>query len=66
MKKFLTAFLFAFIGLFLTACQNAKTENNTSNEYNDTLTLKVVTAQNYKHFNYKQDSIINGFDTDLV
>lgn len=66
MKKFLTAFLVAFIGLFLTACQNAKTENNTSNEANTTLTLKVGTAPNYKPFNYKQDSKLTGFDTDLV
>ncbi|HEB9316165.1 basic amino acid ABC transporter substrate-binding protein [Campylobacter coli] len=66
MKKFLTAFLVAFIGLFLTACQNAKTENNTSNEANATLTLKVGTAPNYKPFNYKQDSKLTGFDTDLV
>lgn len=66
MKKFLTAFLVAFIGLFLTACQNAKTENNTSNEANATFTLKVGTAPNYKPFNYKQDSKLTGFDTDLV
>ncbi|EGK7562503.1 basic amino acid ABC transporter substrate-binding protein [Campylobacter coli] len=66
MKKFLTAFLVAFIGLFLTACQNAKTENNTSNEANATLTLKVGTAPNYKPFNYKHDSKLTGFDTDLV
>ncbi|ECH3696475.1 basic amino acid ABC transporter substrate-binding protein [Campylobacter coli] len=66
MKKFLTAFLVAFIGLFLTACQNAKIENNTSNEANATLTLKVGTAPNYKPFNYKQDSKLTGFDTDLV
>ncbi|EIP4519620.1 basic amino acid ABC transporter substrate-binding protein [Campylobacter coli] len=66
MKKFLTAFLVAFIGLFLTACQNTKTENNTSNEANATLTLKVGTAPNYKPFNYKQDSKLTGFDTDLV
>ncbi|OOX90976.1 basic amino acid ABC transporter substrate-binding protein [Campylobacter coli] len=66
MKKFLTTFLVAFIGLFLTACQNAKTENNTSNEANVTLTLKVGTAPNYKPFNYKQDSKLTGFDTDLV
>ncbi|EAH8147970.1 basic amino acid ABC transporter substrate-binding protein [Campylobacter jejuni] len=66
MKKFLTAFLVAFIGLFLTACQNTKTENNTSNETNATLTLKVGTAPNYKPFNYKQDSKLTGFDTDLV
>ncbi|EKI8261990.1 basic amino acid ABC transporter substrate-binding protein [Campylobacter coli] len=66
MKKFLTAFLVAFTGLFLTACQNTKTENNTSNETNATLTLKVGTAPNYKPFNYKQDSKLTGFDTDLV
>lgn len=66
MKKFLIAFLVAFIGLFLTACQNTKTENNTSNEANATLTLKVGTAPNYKPFNYKQDSKLTGFDTDLV
>lgn len=66
MKKFLTAFLVAFIGLFLTACQNTKTENNTSNEANATLALKVGTAPNYKPFNYKQDSKLTGFDTDLV
>ncbi|EAH5483745.1 basic amino acid ABC transporter substrate-binding protein [Campylobacter coli] len=66
MKKFLTAFLVAFIGLFLTACQNTKTENNTRNEANATLTLKVGTAPNYKPFNYKQDSKLTGFDTDLV
>ncbi|EAH5834123.1 basic amino acid ABC transporter substrate-binding protein [Campylobacter coli] len=66
MKKFLTAFLVAFMGLFLTACQNTKTENNTSNETNATLTLKVGTAPNYKPFNYKQDSKLAGFDTDLV
>ncbi|EAH6426844.1 basic amino acid ABC transporter substrate-binding protein [Campylobacter coli] len=66
MKKFLTAFLVAFMGLFLTACQNTKTENNTSNETNATLTLKVGTAPNYKPFNYKQDSKLTGFDTDLV
>ncbi|EIA91915.1 basic amino acid ABC transporter substrate-binding protein [Campylobacter coli] len=66
MKKFLTAFLVAFMGLFLTACQNTKTENNTSDETNATLTLKVGTAPNYKPFNYKQDSKLTGFDTDLV
>ncbi len=66
MKKFLTAFLVAFMGLFLTACQNTKTENNTSNETNATLTLKVGTAPNYKPFNYKQDFKLTGFDTDLV
>lgn len=66
MKKFLTAFLVAFMGLFLTACQNTKTENNTSNETNATLTLKVGAAPNYKPFNYKQDSKLTGFDTDLV
>ncbi|EOH1941807.1 basic amino acid ABC transporter substrate-binding protein [Campylobacter coli] len=66
MKKFLTAFLVAFMGLFLTACQNTKTENNASNETNATLTLKVGTAPNYKPFNYKQDSKLTGFDTDLV
>ncbi len=66
MKKFLTAFLVAFTGLFLVACQNTKTENNTSNETNATLTLKVGTAPNYKPFNYKQDSKLTGFDTDLV
>ncbi|EOI0503990.1 basic amino acid ABC transporter substrate-binding protein [Campylobacter coli] len=66
MKKFLTTFLVAFIGLFLTACQNTKTENNTSNEANAALTLKVGTAPNYKPFNYKQDSKLTGFDTDLV
>ncbi|ELD5361886.1 basic amino acid ABC transporter substrate-binding protein [Campylobacter coli] len=66
MKKFLTAFLVAFMGLFLTACQNTKTENNTSNETNATLTLKLGTAPNYKPFNYKQDSKLTGFDTDLV
>lgn len=66
MKKFLTAFLVAFMGLFLTACQNTKTENNTSNETNATLTLKVGTAPNYKPFNYKQDSKLTGFDTDLI
>ncbi|EHV0844054.1 basic amino acid ABC transporter substrate-binding protein [Campylobacter coli] len=66
MKKFLTAFLVAFMGLFLTACQNTKTENNASNEANTTLTLKVGTAPNYKPFNYKQDSKLTGFDTDLV
>ncbi|MCH3853044.1 basic amino acid ABC transporter substrate-binding protein, partial [Campylobacter jejuni] len=44
MKKFLTAFLVAFTGLFLVACQNTKTENNASNEANTTLTLKVGTA----------------------
>ncbi|EGD3122715.1 basic amino acid ABC transporter substrate-binding protein [Campylobacter coli] len=54
------------MGLFLTACQNTKTENNTSNETNATLTLKVGTAPNYKPFNYKQDSKLTGFDTDLV
>ncbi|HEH5496801.1 TPA: basic amino acid ABC transporter substrate-binding protein [Campylobacter coli] len=66
MKKFLTAFLAAFTGLFLVACQNTKTENNASNEANTTLTLKVGTAPNYKPFNYKQDSKLTGFDTDLV
>ncbi|HED1008870.1 TPA: basic amino acid ABC transporter substrate-binding protein [Campylobacter coli] len=66
MKKFLTAFLVAFMGLFLTACQNTKTENNTSNETNATLTLKVGTAPNYKPFNFKQDSKLTGFDTDLI
>ncbi|MEL1164799.1 basic amino acid ABC transporter substrate-binding protein [Campylobacter coli] len=66
MKKFLTAFLVAFMGLFLTACQNTKTENNTSNETNATLTLKVGTAPNYKPFNYKENSKLTGFDTDLV
>ncbi|HEB7570856.1 TPA: basic amino acid ABC transporter substrate-binding protein [Campylobacter coli] len=66
MKKFLTAFLVAFTGLFLVACQNTKTENNASNEANTTLTLKVGTAPNYKPFNYKQDSKLTGFDTDLV
>ncbi|MFK0489573.1 basic amino acid ABC transporter substrate-binding protein [Campylobacter coli] len=66
MKKFLTAFLVAFAGLFLVACQNTKTENNASNEANTTLTLKVGTAPNYKPFNFKQDSKLTGFDTDLI
>ncbi|EPD5826078.1 basic amino acid ABC transporter substrate-binding protein [Campylobacter coli] len=66
MKKFLTAFLVAFTGLFLVACQNTKTENNASNEANTTLTLKVGTAPNYKPFNFKQDSKLTGFDTDLI
>ncbi|EAJ3162314.1 basic amino acid ABC transporter substrate-binding protein [Campylobacter coli] len=66
MKKFLTAFLVAFMGLFLVACQNTKTENNASNEANTTLTLKVGTAPNYKPFNFKQDSKLTGFDTDLI
>ncbi|EAI9709861.1 basic amino acid ABC transporter substrate-binding protein [Campylobacter coli] len=66
MKKFLTAFLVAFTGLFLVACQNTKTENNASNETNTTLTLKVGTAPNYKPFNFKQDSKLTGFDTDLI
>ncbi|MCE7255114.1 basic amino acid ABC transporter substrate-binding protein [Campylobacter coli] len=66
MKKFLTAFLVAFTGFFLVACQNTKTENNASNEANTTLTLKVETAPNYKPFNFKQDSKLTGFDTDLI
>ncbi|MPV77575.1 transporter substrate-binding domain-containing protein [Campylobacter hepaticus] len=47
--------------LFLNACSDIENSKSNSN-----IKLKVGTAPNYKPFNYKQDSKLTGFDTDLV
>ncbi|EIR9482043.1 transporter substrate-binding domain-containing protein [Campylobacter jejuni] len=61
MKKILSIALVALVGLFLGACSDSKNK-----ESNASVELKVGTAPNYKPFNYKQDSKLTGFDTDLV
>ncbi|MFQ6341634.1 basic amino acid ABC transporter substrate-binding protein [Campylobacter sp. VTCC 70190] len=57
MKKILSIVLLALVGLFLGACNNSSDAN---------VELKVGTSPNYKPFNYKEDSKLTGFDTDLV
>ncbi|HEC1878355.1 TPA: basic amino acid ABC transporter substrate-binding protein [Campylobacter jejuni] len=61
MKKIFNAVLVALIGLFLNACNDSKNK-----EANASVELKVGTAPNYKPFNYKENSKLTGFDTDLV
>ncbi|MBW1380212.1 basic amino acid ABC transporter substrate-binding protein, partial [Campylobacter jejuni] len=46
---------------FLSACNDSKNK-----ESNASVELKVGTAPNYKPFNYKENSKLTGFDTDLV
>ncbi|MBZ7951533.1 basic amino acid ABC transporter substrate-binding protein [Campylobacter sp. LH-2024] len=64
MKKIFIAFCIILMSLFFAACQKNKNDNQT--ESNTTLSLKVGTDPNYKPFNYKENSILTGFDTDLV
>lgn len=61
MKKILSIALVALVGLFLGACSDSKNK-----ESNASVELKVGTAPNYKPFNFKQDSKLTGFDTDLI
>ncbi|HDZ5373438.1 TPA: basic amino acid ABC transporter substrate-binding protein [Campylobacter jejuni] len=64
MKKILSialVALVALVGLFLDACSDSKNK-----ESNASVELKVGTAPNYKPFNFKQDSKLTGFDTDLI
>lgn len=61
MKKIFSVVLVALIGLFLGACNDSKNK-----ETNASVELKVGTAPNYKPFNYKENSKLTGFDTDLV
>lgn len=61
MKKILSIVLVALVGLFLGACNDSKNK-----ESNESVELKVGTAPNYKPFNYKENSKLTGFDTDLV
>ncbi|RQD69060.1 basic amino acid ABC transporter substrate-binding protein [Campylobacter hepaticus] len=61
MKKILNIVLLSLITLFLNACSDIENSKSNSN-----IKLKVGTAPNYKPFNYKQDSKLTGFDTDLV
>lgn len=61
MKKIFSVVLVALIGLFLNACNDSKNK-----ETNASVELKVGTAPNYKPFNYKENSKLTGFDTDLV
>ncbi|EQA8528322.1 transporter substrate-binding domain-containing protein [Campylobacter jejuni] len=67
MKKILSIALVALVGLvglvglFLGACSDSKNK-----ESNASVELKVGTAPNYKPFNYKENSKLTGFDTDLV
>ncbi|ECP7276177.1 transporter substrate-binding domain-containing protein [Campylobacter jejuni] len=61
MKKIFNVVLVALIGLFLNACNDSKNK-----ETNASVELKVGTAPNYKPFNYKENSKLTGFDTDLV
>ncbi|QOW64324.1 transporter substrate-binding domain-containing protein [Campylobacter hepaticus] len=61
MKKILNIVLLNLITLFLNACSDIENSKSNSN-----IKLKVGTAPNYKPFNYKQDSKLTGFDTDLV
>ncbi|ECL2562066.1 basic amino acid ABC transporter substrate-binding protein [Campylobacter jejuni] len=53
--------LVGLVGLFLGACSDSKNK-----ESNASVELKVGTAPNYKPFNYKENSKLTGFDTDLV
>lgn len=61
MKKILSIVLVALVSLFLGACNDSKNK-----ESNESVELKVGTAPNYKPFNYKENSKLTGFDTDLV
>lgn len=61
MKKIFSVVLVALVGLFLNACNDSKNK-----ESNASVELKVGTAPNYKPFNYKENSKLTGFDTDLV
>ncbi|ELH7410186.1 basic amino acid ABC transporter substrate-binding protein [Campylobacter jejuni] len=61
MKKILSIALVALVGLFLGACSDSKNK-----ESNASVELKVGTAPNYKPFNYKENSKLTGFGTDLV
>ncbi|HDZ5025896.1 TPA: transporter substrate-binding domain-containing protein [Campylobacter jejuni] len=61
MKKISSIVLAALVGLFLGACNDSKNK-----ESNASVELKVGTAPNYKPFNYKENSKLTGFDTDLV
>ncbi|EAK7231195.1 basic amino acid ABC transporter substrate-binding protein [Campylobacter jejuni] len=61
MKKIFSVVLVALIGLFLNACNDSKNK-----ETNASVELKVGTTPNYKPFNYKENSKLTGFDTDLV
>lgn len=61
MKKIFSVVLVALIGLFLNACNDSKNK-----ETNVSIELKVGTTPNYKPFNYKENSKLTGFDTDLV
>ncbi|EOJ2288648.1 basic amino acid ABC transporter substrate-binding protein [Campylobacter jejuni] len=61
MKKIFSVILVALVGLFLNACNDSKNK-----ETNASVELKVGTAPNYKPFNYKENSKLTGFDTDLV
>ncbi|EOH9743587.1 transporter substrate-binding domain-containing protein, partial [Campylobacter jejuni] len=61
MKKIFNVVLVALIGLFLNACNDSKNK-----ETNVSIELKVGTTPNYKPFNYKENSKLTGFDTDLV
>ena len=61
MKKIFSVVLVALVGLFLNACNGSKNK-----ESNESVELKVGTAPNYKPFNYKENSKLTGFDTDLV
>ena len=61
MKKIFSVVLVALVGLFLNACNGSKNKKS-----NASVELKVGTAPNYKPFNYKENSKLTGFDTDLV
>ncbi|SUW96644.1 histidine-binding protein precursor [Campylobacter jejuni subsp. doylei] len=61
MKKIFSVVLVALVGLFLNACNDSKNKKS-----NASVELKVGTAPNYKPFNYKENSKLTGFDTDLV
>ncbi|MGH2328089.1 basic amino acid ABC transporter substrate-binding protein [Campylobacter taeniopygiae] len=64
MKKIFVTFCLVLTSLCFIACQKNKNDNQV--ESNVTLSLKVGTDPNYKPFNYKENSILTGFDTDLV
>lgn len=61
MKNLFGIFLTILVSLFVGACSDS---NQTSSD--TTFELKVGTAPNYKPFNYKENSKLTGFDTDLV
>ncbi|MBM0637792.1 basic amino acid ABC transporter substrate-binding protein [Campylobacter sp. VicNov18] len=61
MKKISNIIFFGLSMLFLIACSDPKTP-----QANTQIQLKVGTAPNYKPFNYKENSKLTGFDTDLV